>query len=240
MRLDAAKLRQTLERSSKDGSMGMETAKSTATGGAVGAGGGGTGGTSQVGTSKGVTPKSGLSLKLKLSVKSPGGSTVGSPTVVSPTAAGKLKIKLKAGGGAASNLGGGNGSSKPSPFAADVADPAALGGAATTPTDNAGLAALTDAAVATANDDNDDNDNKDNKDNNDLHLGQSLSNMGTEAIGIKIQLYWPDDGGWWNAEIIDFNPTSGEHQIVYNKASDDESFESVNLGKLDPNELRRV
>jgi len=231
LRLDAAKLRQTLERSSKDGSMGMETAKSTATGGAVGAGGGGTGGTSQAGTSKGVTPKSGLSLKLKLSVKSPGGSSVGSPTVASPTAAGKLKIKLKTGGGASSNLGGGNSSSKPSPFAADVAAPAPPSAAATTPTDNPGLAALTDAAVATANDE---------KDNNDLHLGQSLSNMGTEAIGIKIQLYWPDDGGWWNAEIIAFNPTSGEHQIVYNKGSDDESFELVNLGKLDPKELRRI
>ena len=94
IRLDASKAM--LERSSKEGSMDLDGAKST--GGSVGA---------SMGTPAGATttPKTGgLSLKLKLSVplKSPrgsigasgGGSDVATPSMVSPTSC-KLKIKLK-------------------------------------------------------------------------------------------------------------------------------------------------
>ena len=97
IRLEASKAMQwAMERSSKDGSMDLDGAKST--GASVGA---------SMGTSAGTTttPKpAGLSLKLKLSVplKSPGGSVgasggvsdVGTPSMVSPTSC-KLKIKLK-------------------------------------------------------------------------------------------------------------------------------------------------
>ena len=57
---------------------------------------------------------------------------------------------------------------------------------------------------------------------------------------MKIQLLWPDQGGWWNAEIISYDATNGEHQIVYNKGAPDESFEWTCLGNLDRDEIRRI
>ena len=105
--MDAAKARQSLmERCSKDlGSLEVQPAKSSATGGGAGtsAGAKGAAKSNKMTTiATGITPKSGLSLKLKLSLKSPTGSTAGSnvasPSVASPTS-GKLKIKLKPFGG---------------------------------------------------------------------------------------------------------------------------------------------
>ena len=42
-------------------------------------------------------------------------------------------------------------------------------------------------------------------------------------------MYWPEEGGWFDAIISDYNPTTDEHCLTYHINSPDETFEWVHL-----------
>jgi hypothetical protein len=69
-------------------------------------------------------------------------------------------------------------------------------------------------------------------------VASKLKFMGMGSIGTKIQLYWPDEGGWWNAEVLNYDGATKKHQLVYNKGQVDESFEWIDLAELKPEEIR--
>jgi len=71
-------------------------------------------------------------------------------------------------------------------------------------------------------------------------VGQEIQSLQHGAIGKTVQLYWPSEGGWWTAEIVDYDPSSTSHQLVYNKGTTEESFEWVNLGSLSQDEIRHL
>ena len=50
-----------------------------------------------------------------------------------------------------------------------------------------------------------------------------------EYVGRKVQRYWPQDGGWVSGAISDFNAVTGEHCIVYDLGTPDESWEWYNI-----------
>ncbi len=50
-----------------------------------------------------------------------------------------------------------------------------------------------------------------------------------EYIGRRVKLYWPEEGGWFEAIISDYNAVSKEHCLTYNINAPAESFEWVNL-----------
>jgi hypothetical protein len=69
-------------------------------------------------------------------------------------------------------------------------------------------------------------------------LGCQLRESGTAAVGRVVQRYWPEEGGWWDATVTDFNAETKEHQLTYNIGRPDESFEFVNLAELEDHEFR--
>lgn len=50
-----------------------------------------------------------------------------------------------------------------------------------------------------------------------------------EYVGRKVERYWPQDGGWVSGAISDFNAVTGEHCIVYDLGTPDESWEWYNI-----------
>jgi hypothetical protein len=50
-----------------------------------------------------------------------------------------------------------------------------------------------------------------------------------EFIGRRVKLYWPEEGGWFEAIISDYNAGNDEHCLTYNINTPNESFEWVNL-----------
>ncbi len=70
-------------------------------------------------------------------------------------------------------------------------------------------------------------------------LGSHIKSIGSAAIGLCIELLWPTEGGWWPAEIVNFDTTNEHHQVLYNKGLPDESFEWIDMAKLGPEELRQ-
>jgi len=50
-----------------------------------------------------------------------------------------------------------------------------------------------------------------------------------DFIGKTVQRYWPDDGGWVQGAISDFNAANGEHCIVYDLGKPEESWEWYNV-----------
>lgn len=70
------------------------------------------------------------------------------------------------------------------------------------------------------------------------NLGSRIKSSGSAAIGMSIELYWPSEGGWWRAEIIDFDLDTHYHQILYNRGLPDESFEWIDMASLSSEELR--
>lgn len=43
-------------------------------------------------------------------------------------------------------------------------------------------------------------------------LGHVLHNMQRSLIGKKVMRNWPDNGGWWEANVVGYGPTSGQHK----------------------------
>ncbi|KDD74897.1 hypothetical protein H632_c1003p0, partial [Helicosporidium sp. ATCC 50920] len=71
-------------------------------------------------------------------------------------------------------------------------------------------------------------------------LGEVLLSLGPGAVGKMVERYWPDEGGWWMAQISAFDPDKGEHQLTYNAGRSDESFEWADLAEFHDSELREV
>lgn len=69
-------------------------------------------------------------------------------------------------------------------------------------------------------------------------LGPQITSRGLGAIGLDVSVFWSDEGGWWRAEIVDYDHDTSSHRIVYNKGTPEESFEWVTLSALGENELR--
>ena len=61
-----------------------------------------------------------------------------------------------------------------------------------------------------------------------------------QFIGRRVELYWPEEGGWCPAVVTDYNPATGEHCVTYNMNTEKESFEWQNLRKLNQNEFKWV
>ena len=61
-----------------------------------------------------------------------------------------------------------------------------------------------------------------------------------EYVGRKVQRYWPSDGGWVPGAISDYNAVTGEHCIVYDLGTPDESWEWYNIRNASPDQCRLV
>ena len=71
-----------------------------------------------------------------------------------------------------------------------------------------------------------------------IPFGLQLRRLSMGAVGKVVQRYWPEEGGWWNAVVSAFKPSTQEHQLTYNAGTLDESFEWVDLGELGDAEFR--
>jgi len=61
-----------------------------------------------------------------------------------------------------------------------------------------------------------------------------------EYVGRRVQRYWPQDGGWVQGAISDFNAVTGEHCIVYDMGTPDESWEWYNIRNASEDQCRLV
>eukprot|EP00212_Chloropicon_laureae_P003337 CAMPEP_0197486886 /NCGR_PEP_ID=MMETSP1311-20131121/1861_1 /TAXON_ID=464262 /ORGANISM="Genus nov. species nov., Strain RCC856" /LENGTH=234 /DNA_ID=CAMNT_0043030225 /DNA_START=102 /DNA_END=806 /DNA_ORIENTATION=+ len=61
-----------------------------------------------------------------------------------------------------------------------------------------------------------------------------------QYVGRKVQRYWPEDGGWVSGAISDFNAITGEHCIVYDMGTPDESWEWYNVRNASPDQCRLI
>ncbi|QDZ22059.1 ENT domain-containing protein [Chloropicon primus] len=61
-----------------------------------------------------------------------------------------------------------------------------------------------------------------------------------EYIGRKVERFWPEDGGWVSGAISDFNAVSGEHCIVYDLGTKEESWEWYNIRNASESQCRLV
>ena len=50
-----------------------------------------------------------------------------------------------------------------------------------------------------------------------------------EHVGERLKMYWPEEGGWFDAIISDYNATTDEHCLTYHINTPDETFEWVHL-----------
>lgn len=71
-----------------------------------------------------------------------------------------------------------------------------------------------------------------------LTAGDAIHQLGGNAIGKTVERYWPEEGGWWPAEVCDFNPETGEHCLTYNKGKEDETFEWADFAEMSDEEIR--
>ncbi|XP_048236180.1 protein EMSY-LIKE 1 isoform X3 [Ricinus communis] len=59
-------------------------------------------------------------------------------------------------------------------------------------------------------------------------------------IGRKVWTRWPEDNSFYEAEIIDYNPTEGLHALVYDKSTASETWEWVDLKEISPEDIQWV
>ena len=45
-------------------------------------------------------------------------------------------------------------------------------------------------------------------------LGHVLHSMARSLIGKRVMRNWPDNGGWWEAHVVGYGPTSGQHKYA--------------------------
>jgi len=53
------------------------------------------------------------------------------------------------------------------------------------------------------------------------------STMVDNLICRKVQRFWPEEGGWFDAIITDYRPTTQEHCLTYEINTESETFEWV-------------
>ena len=50
-----------------------------------------------------------------------------------------------------------------------------------------------------------------------------------EHVGERLKMFWPEEGGWFDAIISDYNATTDEHCLTYHINTPEETFEWVHL-----------
>lgn len=69
-------------------------------------------------------------------------------------------------------------------------------------------------------------------------IGSLMQSLGHQLVGKLVMRFWPDDGDhWWAAHVEDWTAGKG-HKLVYEKGTEDESYEWAKLGEFGPDELQ--
>ena len=50
-----------------------------------------------------------------------------------------------------------------------------------------------------------------------------------EHVGERLKMFWPEEGGWFDAIISDYNAVTDEHCLTYHINTPEETFEWVHL-----------
>jgi hypothetical protein len=61
-----------------------------------------------------------------------------------------------------------------------------------------------------------------------------------KLIGHRVKLFWPEEGGWFEAVVSDYNISTDEHALVYNWNTKEESFEWIRVSNLSSHEFKHV
>jgi len=59
-----------------------------------------------------------------------------------------------------------------------------------------------------------------------------------ELICRRVQRFWPDEGGWFDAIITDYRPTTNEHCLTYEINTPNETFEWADISQFDGQEFK--
>nr|KYP31886.1 hypothetical protein KK1_047578 [Cajanus cajan] len=57
-------------------------------------------------------------------------------------------------------------------------------------------------------------------------------------VGRRIRTRWPDDNNFYEALIISYNPVDGQHGLVYDIGTTNETWESVDLSEISPEDIQ--
>ncbi|KAJ8748838.1 hypothetical protein K2173_011399 [Erythroxylum novogranatense] len=57
-------------------------------------------------------------------------------------------------------------------------------------------------------------------------------------IGKRVRTRWPDDNNFYEAVITDYNPVEGQHALVYDMGTPNETWEWVNLSEISPEDIQ--
>lgn len=47
-------------------------------------------------------------------------------------------------------------------------------------------------------------------------MGALLQGLGRRLAGKKVMRHWPDNGGWWEADVDTYNASTGQHRCSPN------------------------
>ena len=61
-----------------------------------------------------------------------------------------------------------------------------------------------------------------------------------ELICRRVQRFWPDEGGWFDAIVTDYRPVTNEHCLTYEINTPNETFEWANVSSFDAKEFKLV
>ena len=59
-----------------------------------------------------------------------------------------------------------------------------------------------------------------------------------ELICKRVQRFWPDKGGWFDAIVTDYRPVTNEHCLTYEINTPNETFEWANVSSFDGKEFK--
>ena len=45
-------------------------------------------------------------------------------------------------------------------------------------------------------------------------MGWLLQGLGRRLTGKKVMRFWPDNGGWWEADVHNYNASTGQHRFA--------------------------
>ncbi|TVU10038.1 hypothetical protein EJB05_43543, partial [Eragrostis curvula] len=60
----------------------------------------------------------------------------------------------------------------------------------------------------------------------------------SSLINHKVYMRWPEDNNFYEATITNYNPATGEHALVYDMGTQAETWESVRLSDIAPEDIR--
>ena len=61
---------------------------------------------------------------------------------------------------------------------------------------------------------------------------------GKELVSSLVQRFWPEEGGWCDAIITDYHPTTNEHCLTYEINTPNETFEWADISQFDGREFK--